>query len=297
MLSILIPTYNYNVYPLAQELESQALKVNINFEILCIDDGSFSMLNEENQKINTLTNCKFIENKKNIGRSKIRNLLAEKAKYEWLLFLDADVMPVNKNYLTNYIHSISKSSEIIYGGILYQKDVPSRDSILRWVYGQKREALNVVQRNKNKYLRFLTLSFLIKKSVFNKVKFNETIPNNRHEDTLFSFDLEKHKINITHINNPVYHFGLETSKVFLEKSLLSNDSLLIFIKQGLISYNYTLITRVFKICKVLMLNHLLAYMYNAFKTKFEDNLLSGKPSLFVFDLYRLCYLCDKDSQK
>jgi glycosyltransferase involved in cell wall biosynthesis len=297
MLSILISTYNYNVYPLIQGLETQALQANIIFEIICIDDGSFSVLNEENQKINALPNCSFTENKKNIGRSKIRNQLAERAKYDWLLFLDADVMPVNKNYLTNYVNAIRVDSEVIYGGILYQKETPSHDSILRWAYGKKREALNVQQRNKNKYLRFLTLSFLIKKSVFNKARFNESIPNNRHEDTLFAYDLEKQKINLLHIHNPVYHLGLETSKEYLEKSLLSNDSLLIFIKKGLLSYNYTLITKVFKICKILMLNHLLVYLYKTFKTKFEYNLLSEKPSLFVFDLYRLCYLCyiDKTS--
>ena len=297
MLSILIPTYNYNVYPLVQELESQALKANIDFEIISIDDGSFSILNEQNQKINTLTKCKFIENKKNIGRSKIRNLLAKTAKYDWLLFLDADVMPKTKDFLQKYINSIASNPEVVYGGILYQEKTPSKDCILRWAYGKKREALNVQQRNKNKYLRFLTLNFLIKKNVFNKVKFNESIPNNRHEDTLFANDLKKHKINLLHIDNPVYHLGLESSKTFLKKSLQSTESLLLIIKKGLLSYNSTLITRVFKICKVLMLNHLLAYFYKRFKIKFEHNLLSGEPSLFAFDLYRLCYLCYIDKIK
>lgn len=61
MLSILIPTYKYNTYPLVQELESQALKAIIPFEMICFDDGSFSVLKKENQKINTLINCCFIE--------------------------------------------------------------------------------------------------------------------------------------------------------------------------------------------------------------------------------------------
>ncbi|MCP4971864.1 MAG: glycosyltransferase [Arcobacter sp.] len=297
MLSILVPTYNYNIYPLAQELEFQALKANIVFEIVCIDDGSFSILNEENQKINTLTNCLFLENKKNIGRSKIRNLLAEKAKYDWLLFLDADVVPKNKDFVSTYINSITQQSEIIYGGILYQEKKPKPEDMLRWVYGKKREALNVVQRNKKKYLRFLTLSFLIKKSVFDTVRFNEAIPNNRHEDTLFAYDLKKAEKHLTHIDNPVYHLGLDTSKEFLEKSLLSIDSLLLLIKKGLISSKHTLITNVFSISKIFLLNNLFAFMHKTFKVKFERNLLSEKPSLFVFDLSRLCYLCFIDKKK
>ena len=297
MLSILIPTYNYNIYPLVQELENQALKANIVFEIICVDDGSFSILNEKNQKINTLTNCQFLENKKNIGRSKIRNLLAEKAKYDWLLFLDADVLPKNKNFISIYINSITQQSEVIFGGILYQDKTPKIEDMLRWVYGKKREALNVEERNKNKYLRFLTLSFLIKKSVFKTVRFNEALPNNRHEDTLFSYDLKKAEKHLTHIDNPVYHLGLDSSKEFLEKSLLSIDSLLLLIKKGLIPSKHTLITKVFSISKILLLNNLFVYFYKTFKVKFERNLLSEKPSLFIFDLYRLCYLCFIDKKQ
>jgi len=86
MLSILIPTYNYNVYPLVETIEKQVLKANIIFELICLDDGSFSILNENNQKINALANCKFIEAKKNNGRTATRQLLAEQAQYNWLLF-------------------------------------------------------------------------------------------------------------------------------------------------------------------------------------------------------------------
>lgn len=296
MLSILIPTHNYNVYPLACELEHQALKANLVFEIICIDDGSFSILNEENQKINSLSNSKFIENKKNIGRSKIRNFLASKAKYDWLLFLDADVLPKSKNFINTYIDSISKSSELIYGGILYNENPPPHKNLLRWIYGVKREALNVEQRNKNKFLRFLTLSFLIKKTVFNNVRFNEEIPNNRHEDTLFSYDLKKCNINLFHIDNPVYHLGLDTSKEFIEKSLLSVQAILTLTKNGLLPKNHTLITKVFYTSKLVLFNHVLSFIYNKFKHNFEKNLLSNKPSLFYFDLYRLCYLCYIDKK-
>ena len=297
MLSIVIPTYNYNIYPLVCELEQQALKLNIPFEIICIDDGSFSHLNKENQKINTLSNSVFTENRKNIGRSKVRNLLAKKAKYEWLLFLDADVFPKNNSFLETYLNSISKSSELIYGGILYHDNSPSHENLLRWLYGKKREALNAELRNKNKYLRFLTLSFLIKKNVFNKVKFNEDIPNNRHEDTLFAYDLKKANINLKHIDNPVYHLGLESSKTFLEKSLLSVEAILVITKKRFLSKNYTSITKALSISKLFLINHLLAFFYVKFKSNFENNLLSKKPSLFYFDLYRLCYLCylDKNS--
>ena len=42
MISILIPCYNYNALPLAARLEKEALNLGIIYEIICIDDASFS---------------------------------------------------------------------------------------------------------------------------------------------------------------------------------------------------------------------------------------------------------------
>ena len=115
MISILIPCYNFNAYPLVLSLEKQALLLDVSFEIICSDDGSFSLKNEENQKINLLTNSKFIELKKNIGRVQNRIFLAEKAQYEWIIFLDVDSEPKKNDYLKKYISQIGRS-DFIFGG-------------------------------------------------------------------------------------------------------------------------------------------------------------------------------------
>ena len=44
MISILIPCYDYDAYPIVSKIEKQALILNIDFEIICIDDGSFLSL-------------------------------------------------------------------------------------------------------------------------------------------------------------------------------------------------------------------------------------------------------------
>ncbi|MEO8934166.1 MAG: glycosyltransferase, partial [Xanthomarina sp.] len=139
MLSILIPTYHYNAYPLAKELEKQALQADIVFELICVDDGSFSELNTENQKINSLTNCLFIEAKKNIGRTATRKFLAEQAQYNWLLFLDADVLPKNQDFLSKYLSQITPDSEVVLGGFAYKESSYSKNKSLRYNFGKKRE--------------------------------------------------------------------------------------------------------------------------------------------------------------
>jgi hypothetical protein len=290
MLSILIPTYNYNVYPLVTELKSQADALGIAYEILVQDDGSSSYL-EENRKIYDLANCSFLENKENLGRSKVRNLLSSQAKYNWLLFLDSDTFPKNSDYILKYIQNISSKTGIIYGGIEYQNEEPEKNRILRWFYGKEREALSVNKRNKNKYLSFLTLNFLINKNVFKSVKFNENIPNLRHEDTLFSYDLFKKNISVEHIKNVVIHNGLDDNIVFLRKSKESIEGLLFLINNNLINSNYIKLSKYGRIITNLQLTFLLVFFLKIFGKKIERNLLSEKPNLFLFDFYRLCYFC------
>lgn len=290
MLSILIPTYNYNVYNLVELLYNQALEANVIFEIICLDDASDKFL-LENQKINQFQNSYYSVLEKNIGRSAIRNLLAKKANYENLLFLDADTIPVHKNFIGNYISQINNSEKVVYGGILYESKKPKKEQLLRWIYGNKREALGALQRNRNPYISFLTLNFLITKSIFSKVKFNESIPNLRHEDTLFSFELMQNKIEVIHIENPVYHLGIEDSQTFLRKSEEAVIGLKNLVDSHLISSDYVKLSHYFQIIKKYYLRYLVVFGFKIFKPLFIKQLMSKKPSLFLFDIYRLGYYC------
>jgi glycosyltransferase involved in cell wall biosynthesis len=288
MISILIPTYNYNVYPLVEKIHNQATESKLDFEIRVYDDCSPNPV-VENEAIQLLANGYYKKLEKNIGRSAIRNLLAEEAKYKTLLFLDADTMVFNNSFIHNYIEAIEVNTQIIYGGIVYQKEAPPAEEILRWKYGNSREALPVSERIKQPHLRFLTLNFLIKKEVFNVLKFNEEIPNLRHEDTLFALDAKKKNIRVQHIENPVTHLGLERSEVFLRKSNESVEALNLFVKEGLIKPSETALSQKADTLQKQKLAGPIKYFYTLFKSVMEKNLLSKNPSLFIFDVYRLGY--------
>src|SRR5690554_3680708 len=98
MISILILTYNYNVYALVQQLHRQAIDLKLDFEIRVYDDCSPNPV-IENEKINQLANASFKILNKNIGRSAIRNLLGKDANYQNLLFLDADTQVIKTDFL------------------------------------------------------------------------------------------------------------------------------------------------------------------------------------------------------
>lgn len=289
MISILIPTYQYNVLPLVKKVHRLISKENIDFEILVYDDCSPKEI-IENKKINQLDNAHYKVLPENLGRSTIRNLLADKAKFEWLLFLDADVMPIKDDFIRNYLRFFSKKYDIIYGGIKYTPKRPKVTQLLRWHYGNSRESLSCEKRTKNPYLSFLTLNFLARKSIFQKIRFDEDIPNLRHEDTLFSYHLQSFKVPVLHINNPVYHLGIESSMEFLKKSIESVEGALYLKKNNLIDSNYIRILSFHEKLKKLKLDYLIDYLIRKNLKQIEVNLLGNKPSLLLFDLYRLYHL-------
>ena len=295
MLSILIPTYNYNALPLAEILEQQALKAGIVFELICMDDGSFSEHNKQNQQINTLTNSKFIENKKNVGSKANRHRLAEQAQYEWLIFIDADSQPKSLGYLSNYIKEINNDNDAIFGGFAYDATFFDTNKTLRYTFGKHREEVDANIRNQNQYKVIISANFLIKRSVFLGISNHENM-NIYGLDYLFSTQLKEHDIKIKHINNEVFHLGLDSNDKFLKKTRDAIKALHYVSSSGQIRTHDISILRAYNILKLFGLKQAFAWLSKKFKVRIEGNLKGDNPNLFLFDIYRLGYLCSINSQ-
>ncbi len=283
MLSVLITTYNYFTFPLIKTIHKQLLKIQIDFEIICIDDGSKSSINIENKQISTLVNARFKTLPKNIGRSALRNLLVKKAQYDWLLFLDGDVMPTSTNFISKYINCINKESLLFCGGIQYNDE--ENTQLLRWKIGKKSEEIPSVERQKEPYKYFFTSNFLCKKTIFNKVQFSEKLTKYGYEDLLFSLDLKKYTLKIEHINNPAFHLGIDTNEQFIEKTKSALKNLIYLIKRNQIKKEDTKITFLFFRLKKIGITTLF-YQFLSF---FEEKAVK-KSSSFYFQLFRLGYL-------
>ncbi|WJS96951.1 glycosyltransferase [Flavobacterium johnsoniae] len=290
MLSILIPVYNYAVLPLISELQKQCISFGIKFEILCYDDAS-NIFIKENQEVNQFENCSLVSLERNIGRSAIRNLLAKKASFENLLFLDADVIPAHNQFIENYISEINKNGKVVFGGLLYENQKPSKELLLRWIYGKEREAISLSERIKNHSDFALVSNLLIKKEILIRFPFDETLTKYGYEDLLFFSVLKSQKIETKHIENPVFHLNLETSDLFLNKTKTALENLAFLNKANKISQNQSRIIASFEKLKRLKLLSFFYFIFKKSEKKIERNLLSEKPSLFLFDIYKLGYYC------
>ncbi|SDR72520.1 Glycosyltransferase involved in cell wall bisynthesis [Polaribacter sp. KT25b] len=292
MISVLIPTYNYNAYNLVAEIHRQFIKSNIKFEIICLDDGSYSKENILNEKINTLSYSKFEILQDNIGRSAIRNLLAKKANFNWLLFLDADVIPVKSDFITTYFKQISKKNNVFCGGIAYENHTKNK-KYLRYKYGKKHEEVALEERIKEPLKYFFTGNFFIAKKVFEKVKFEEKLLEYGKEDLLFSVSLLEKKLSINHIKNEVFHLGIDDNKIFIAKTKKAMDNLVFLGKEGFLENEKQRLLAFVDLLTRLKLNYLLIKLYPFFERKAEK--LSSVRYLNLLKVSYICFLKRKEN--
>ena len=284
MISVLIASYNRNVVNLIKELHLQLTNSKVDFEIICLDDASKSHKNIENLSLNNLSYCNFQELKDNIGRSAIRNLLASKAQYNWLLFLDADVLPTSSNFITNYIKELeSKEFSVFLGGIKY-RDIDN-NNLLRWNFGKKSEEIPVSIRKENPNKYFFTANFLIEKEKFNSIKFNEELLDYGYEDLLFSKELEKKQISIKQLENEVFHLGIDENLDFINKTKKAIKNLNILIEKGLLKKEDTKLSVLyFKLKKYKIIGFISVFL------KFFEKKAIQNSSVFFYNLFRISYL-------
>ncbi|MFT4849214.1 MAG: glycosyltransferase involved in cell wall biosynthesis [Sediminicola sp.] len=294
MLSILIPTYNYKVLDLVKELHSQIEFFSDAVEIIVIDDCSKYFITD-NESINKLTKCSYTFSEKNNGRTATRSKLASLAKFEWLLFLDADIRPKRDNFIKEYLSYIQDTvNDVVFGGISYQEERPTTDQLLRWVYGKAREAKSVKEREKSPYF-IISQNLLIKKETF--LAANTVTENYYGLDNYFSNQLKRQNAKVGHIDNPVIHLGLETNSVFITKALKAVETTVIFEDKGLMDTAERPLQKSYLKLKSFGLAAVFNFTIYKLKGIMERNFLSGKPNLFWFDLYRLSYYIDLKNGK
>jgi hypothetical protein len=290
MLSILIPTYNYNVVPLVLELYKQCLECEIDFEIIVFSDGGI-LFENENLNVREFSNCKYISSTINIGRTQARKTLSNNAKYNLLLFLDADVFPTTNNFIKNYIDTISSNDyDVIMGGCSYKIESLRKENNLRYFYGVKREQQTALKRNQKKYAYVLSGNMIIKKNVFEEVNYKE-VTKYYGMDIFLSYNLMINRNSVFHIDNSTFHFGLENDTVFFDKCLSSLKSR----KETLLDMprieEINSLLKYYKILKKYRLLPIAIVCFRIFRPILKKLILNKNPNLQCFDFYRLGYLC------
>lgn len=295
MISILIPVNDYDIVALVHSMKDGLAKVPEFCEILIGDDGSTPEYRAKYQALEG-EGVRVVVSEKNIGRSAIRNKLAMEAIGEHLLFLDADAMipGTAEAYLLQWVPLIN-TARVICGGVLYPETEPGDpDKLLRWKYGRLREQKKASERNKHPHSNFSTFNFLIEKSVFSKIRFNEELKQYGHEDTLLGYQLRKAGIGVLHIDNALIHEGMESNREFLNKTKLGIENLSQLYDKVTDKHTFSEAVRMLRIynrLSDLRLTRILAGIFIRYRERMEIRLDSAKISLYLFGFYKVSMFC------
>lgn len=285
-LSILIPTFNQDCTQLVHDLLEQLPQ---DAEIIVADDGSTAIpIRDNNASITQLPQCRYWQAKMNLGRAKIRNLLAEMAQGEWILFIDSDAQVKSKDYIASYLNQ-TDGNQVICGGTGNYETCPSQDKALRYKYEIHAEQKRTLERRRKKpYAQFATFNFMIRRELFMQIQFCNDICDYGHEDTLFGLELKDRKIPILHIDNKLIHTGLESTPAYLRKIKTSLFTLSRLDEKVQQRITISAIALFIKKCH---LQGFVTWLYTKTQHRIKNNLLSSNPSLLLFKLYKLGFYC------
>lgn len=282
ILSVLIPTYNYDCTQLVRQLLHQLPEDG---EIILGDDCSTDAdVVLRNSEIAKLQRCRVLRTDRNLGRAGIRNALAKEAKGEWLLFVDADAEVLNPSYIANYLVE-TELADVVCGGTGNLPQCPFPGALLRYEYEVKAEKRLTLQfRQSQPYSGFTTFNFLIRRSLFLSIGFDESIKAYGHEDTQFGLGLKKRGIMVRHIDNKLIHLGLEAAEVYLAKTETALQTLSALDIQQQESVR---VSAMALHLKRLYLLGLVRLLFKISQPLLRRNLLGKHPSQLLFAFYKL----------
>jgi glycosyltransferase involved in cell wall biosynthesis len=112
-ISIIVAIFNRKD-ELTELLTSLSVQTDKDFEVIIVDDGSPVELLPTVNSFNELLEIQYFK-KENSGPGLSRNYGAERAKNDWLVFVDSDVI-VEKDYLENIKKNLENTDCAAFGG-------------------------------------------------------------------------------------------------------------------------------------------------------------------------------------
>lgn len=290
-LSILIPVYNGDCRSLVSALVAQAVAADgLDYEIIVADDGSTdSSCVERCREVERMPHCRFVGREVNSGRAAMRNFLARQARFDTLLFIDADMVVVSDNYLSDYLSG--DYPDVAYGGYVVSGGGPGS---LRYVYEMECAPQHTAaERRKRPFMHFHTGNFLVRRDIVLAHPFDERFHHYGYEDVLWGKQLKAAGVKVAHPDNPVGFCTFEDNAHFVAKTEEALRTLHLF-RDDLRGYSQMITfaegIHIAPVRWAIRLWHLIAGAAE------RRSLCGGRPSATVLKIYKLGYYMSLDGK-
>lgn len=215
-LSVLTPFLRDDPTPLIAALGKNPTGA----EIIILDDGT----NDDalaDKVAKAVEDCPapacFIRSYDNLGRSKGRNRLISMARAKHVLFLDADMLPDDAQFLARYDELIrAKNPAVVFGGFSDLHAPDNAATALHRALARTSDCRPAAERNLHPGKTICTSNLLVRRDVIEAIQFDEGFKGWGWEDVDWGLRAAE-KFDVLHIDNMATHLGLETPKQLLTK--------------------------------------------------------------------------------
>ena len=219
VLSILSPFFHDDPRPLLSALDVQARSVGGRVELLVVDDGS----RDETLAVavaahldGLATPACFVRFLGNQGRAAARNTLGSRARGQFLLFLDSDVLPGSQTFLETYFAAMDAAEVAVIVGGFTMGHSPEPDRALHQYMSQTFNCLSAADRQATAWKYTYSANLMVPAEVFAVAPFDPGYAGWGWEDLEWGLRIADHWP-IFHIDNTVIHEGLDPDHLLLGK--------------------------------------------------------------------------------
>ena len=216
-LSVLVPTYRDA--PARMITALAGLPGAADTHMILFDDGSGRELEAECAALESWPGpVSLIVSDDNLGRAGARNRLLAHAETDWVLLLDADMLPDGADFLQRYLGAIEAADGpmLIAGGFSLEQAEIGRETRLHAAQSERSECLAAAVRAEQPGRYVFTSNILVHREVLEAVGFDEAFTGWGWEDVDWGLRVAA-RFPVRHIDNTATHLGLDTDAALMRK--------------------------------------------------------------------------------
>ncbi len=215
-LSVLTPFHRHDPSSLIERLAAHQ-----GVELVLLDDGSACP-----ELIAKTTACaerlgmpaRIIVWANNCGRAAARNRLIAEARGEYVLFLDADMIPDSGDFLARWLDVIQRQRPFIaFGGMSLRHAARDRETALHHFIFARSDCRPAWVRERAPAHSTASSNLLVRRDLLQEAPFDDGFHGWGWEDVEWALRASR-RAPILHVDNPATHAGLDCVQALLRKS-------------------------------------------------------------------------------